>query len=234
MATGIGSPDWQRRYVTSAVPLLTLIYPDNVNSVSPIQDSNGYQYLMMSTNSATSTVYAHVKVDWYQDAAATVPMGNTDWTIPPQSFIVIKVPVVTRYYKVEIGNVGGATGSNISLAVYGTDADQENLLTQNTAIPLYRFSGSIAAGATMTTIVAGVFGGEVMVTNDDSVNNKWTEWMEYYDWTTQLWTQFWSVHGTDKGQAWNDRVFLPYAPTRINVRNDDTVAHSFVQCVVAI
>jgi hypothetical protein len=231
---GIGNPDWQKRYVFSAVPILTEAYPDNTNSVSPIIDSNGYQYLIVTTNAPGSNVFAHVKVDWFQDQLATLQMGDTDWTIPPGTFIVVKVPIVTRFFKLEIGNVGGATGSTIQAVVYGTNADQDNLLTQNTAIPLGGQTIAAATpGTTNSVIIAGMFGGEVMLTMDDNVNNKWTEWLEYYDWNTQTWIQFWTAHGLDKGQAYTERVFLPYAPIRMNCRNDDTVNHILKQFMVA-
>lgn len=233
MTNGIGNPDWQRRYVTSAVPIFDLVYPDNVNGVSGVQDSNGYQYLVVSTSGFNSLVYAHVKVDWFQDQAATLAMGVTDWTIPPQSFIVTKVPVITRFYKVEIGPVGGTTGNNVTCVTYGTNLDQENLLTQNTAIPLGWGTPNVAAGATSTTILGGGFGGRVSVFVGQQTNNKWTAWLEYYDWTTQAWNKFWIMHGTDRGMSFRDDANLPYAPIRMNVRNDDTVAQGITWSVIA-
>jgi hypothetical protein len=233
VTSGIGNPDWQRRYVTSAAAIFALTYPDNINSVSGVQDSNGFQYFLVTTAGQSSNVYAHIQVNWFQDAAATMSLGTTDYTIPPLSFIVVKVPVITRYYTIAVGNVGGATGHNITVVIYGTNADQENLLTQNTAIPMGGQSVNAAVGATNSVIVAGIYGGEVMLTMDDNVNNKWTEWVEYYDWPTQTWIQFWTAHGTDKGQAYTERIYLPYAPIRINCRNDDTVVHVLKQYMVA-
>jgi len=227
-----GNPDWQRRYTVSAAPLLGLTYPDNINSISAISDSQGFEYLILTTNMGTSQVYAHVKVDFYQDSAGTIYMGTTDYTIPPQSFVAQKVPIVARFYKIEIGPVGGTTGQNISLAVYGTNADQENMLTQNTAIPQGHGNPSLGASATQTTILGGSFGGRVFISVDQNANNKWTSWLEYYDWTTQLWVQFWTIHGPDHGQSYNSDALLPYAPVRINVRNDDTVAHAITWSVV--
>lgn len=232
MTSGIGNPDWQRRYTTSAVPLYTASYNDGIDSVSGILDSNGYQYLLITTNGAGSTVYARVKVDWFQDQNATLQMGSTTYTIPPGVFIVQKIPVATRFFKLEIGNVGGATGHTIQATIYGTNADQENILTQNTDTPFATQNNSVAAGATLTVIASGIFGGEVMMNIDDNVNNLWTAWVEYYNWSTQAWTQFWSAHGKDKGQGWTERIYLPYAPIRMNVRNDDTVAHILMQNMI--
>jgi len=232
MTNGIGNPDWQRRYDFSAAPLLGLIYPDNVNGVSPLSDANGYEYLILSTNSGSSSAISHVKVDWYQDLSGMTLLGDTDYTIPAQSFIVQKVPVMTRYYRVEIGPVGGTTGNNINLVVYGTNGDQENLLTQNTAIPLGRNAVLLGASVVSTTIIGGAFGGRVFVSVDQNVNNKWTAWLEYYDWTQQAWLQFWTIHGPDHGQSYSSDAVLPYAPCRINVRNDDTVSHTITWSVV--
>lgn len=234
MTSGIGNPDWQRRYVTSAVPITTQIFADDTNRVTPIQDSNGYQYLLVSTSDPGASTYKHVKIDWFQDQAATLQMGDTDYTIPPNNFIVQKIPVITRWYKVEIGPVGGASGFNTTLVIYGTNADQDNILTQNTAIPLAGQTIAAAApNADNNVIMGGIYGGEVMISMDDNVNNKWTAWLEYYDWTTSAFVQFWTAHGLDKGQAYSERLFLPYAPIRMHFRNDDTVNHILKQYMVA-
>lgn len=232
MAVQIGNPDWQRRYTFSAVPLLVLTYPDNINSISGLIDSNGFEYLLLTTNSGGSNTFDRVKVDWYEDSSGSVALGTTDYTIPGQSFIVQKIPVMTRYFKVEIGNVGGTTGGSIILTIYGTNADQENLLTQQTAIPMGFGNPSLGASATQTTVLSGIFGGRVFISVDQNTNNKWTAWLEFYNWQTQAWVQFWTIHGPDHGQSYSSDAMLLYAPCRINVRNDDTVAHVITWSVV--
>lgn len=233
MTSGIGNPDWQRRYVSSAVPLLGLNYLDSGSSVSAVSDANGYQYLLVSTNSGSSQSYMHVLVNWYQDSGGTAYMGSTDWVIPPASFHVVKAPVITRYYTIELDNVGGTTGQTINVAVYGTNLDQENLLTQNTSIPLGNSRQSVNAGSTMTTALTSMFGGQVFVSLDQSSNNKWNMWLEYYDYTSKAWTQFEAWHGSDKGQSYSAIIVLPYAPVRMNVKNDDTVAQFITWAVIA-
>lgn len=233
MTNGIGNPDWQRRYSFSAVPLLELTYPDSLNSISNLIDSNGFQYLLVTTNSSGSNTLDHVKIDWFQDANASIAQGHTDYTIAGQTFIVQKVPVVTRYFKLEIGPVGGASGGSIVATVYATNTDQENLLTQNTAQPLFWNSVTIGAGLIQTNIISGMFGGRVSVSINDNSNNKWVAWLEYYDWTTQTWNIFYLVRGADRGQSWTEFVNLPYTPCRINVFNGDTVGQLFTYSVIA-
>lgn len=232
MTSGVGNPDWQRRYTTSAASLVNLTYADDVNRIGGPFDTNGFQYLLVTTNSGTSNVYARVKVDWYQDAATTLSLGTTAFVISPRSFNVVKVPVITRYYKVEIGPVGGTSGGSIVLVIYGTNADQENLLTQNTDVPEASIVQSVGAGLTVTTVVGGIFGGEVMLSFSDDTNKLWTQWLEYYDWTSQAWIKFWLAHGADKGQSYAEKIYIPYAPVRMNCRNDDTVSHFLTQAMV--
>lgn len=232
MPATIGNPDWRRRDAGSAVPIFVAAFPDDANRVSVVSDANGYKYIMVSVSNPGSLTYELISVNWFQDSAATKSLGTTRFTVGPNGFTVVKVPVITRYYTIGVGPVGGTAGHTTNVVGYGTNADQPNTLTQSTSVPAYRFAGTVAAGGTQTTIVPGWCGGEVLITNDDSVNNKWTGWLEYYDWTTQLWSQFWSVHGTDKGQTWNERLFAPYAPLRANIRNDDTVAHPMTQCLI--
>lgn len=232
MTGGIGNPDWQRRYVTSAVPILTATIADDTNRVTGIADSNGYEYLVVSTHDPGATTFKHIKVDWFQDQNATLQMGDTDWTIPPNSFNVVKVPVITRFYKIEIGPVGGASGNNTTLVVYGTNADQENLLTQNTAIPFIHAEPTIAAGATDTETATGIFGGNAMLMISDNGNNLWNASVQYYDWTTSAWATFWKGFGSFFGQTATQNIILPYAPIRVQTTNTDSAAHGFFIAVV--
>lgn len=233
MTSGVGNPDWQRRYNFSAAPLLGLIYSDSINSTSGVRDTNGFPNLVVTTQASGSLVYAHVIVTWYQDSAGATPIGTVDWTTPPGAQISIKVPVAARYYSLQIGPVGGTTGHTIVGTIYGTTSDEQNILTQQTATPMGFGNPTLGASAVSTTILGGIFGGRVFVSIDDNGNNKWTSWIEYYNWSTQTWVQFWTVHGPDHGQSFNSDAILPYAPIRMNVRNDDTVSHALTWSIVA-
>lgn len=233
MTSGIGNPDWQRRYTVSAVPLLSLTYSDTTNANSPLVDSNGFQSLLVTTDAGLSSVYSRMQVLWYQDANATQFLGVTDWVNGPGAFITLKVPLATRYFKLAIGPVGGVTGGTIKAVVYGTNSDQENLLTQNTAIPLLWANPTIAAGATDTQTLGGMFGGTAMVMVDDGGNNLWTATLQYYDWSTQSFKSFWRARGAATGQTITQMVNLPYAPVRLQVTNNDTAAHTFIESLVA-
>lgn len=233
MTSGQGNPDWQRRYNFSAAPLLQLTYPDNINSVSALIDSNGFEYLLVTTDSGTSATFDHVKIDWFQDKNASVQQGFTDYTISGGIFLVQKIPVTTRFFKIEVGPVGGVSGGHIVVTVYGTNADQENILTQQTAVPMLIENVTIGAGITRTDVVGGILGGRVMASVNDETNNKWVSTMEYYDWTTQTWKLFYVARGADRGQAWTEFINLPYAPCRFSVINIDTAAHAFDYSIVA-
>jgi hypothetical protein len=233
VTNGIGNPDWQRRYVTSAVPLFTGSFADDAAHASGINDSNGYQYLQVSTNDAGASTFKFVQIIWWQDAAGTLEMGFTDWTIPPNTFEVIKVPVVTRYYMVQITPVGGASGTNTSVVIYGTNADQENLLTQNTATPLLFAQPAVAANGTFTQQMSGIFGGKVGLCMSHNTNNTWAGTIDYYDWNSQSWLTYWRIFGGSIGQSFNGDVYLPYAPIRVNLQNLDAAAHGMTCSLVA-
>lgn len=232
MTGGIGNPDWQRRYTTSAAPLYTGSFADDASHFSGVNDSNGYQYLLVSTNDPGASTFKFIQIIWWQDAAGTLEMGFTDWTVPPNTFELIKVPILTRYYMVQITPVGGASGTNTSVVVYGTNADQENTLAQNTATPQAYFSGTVAAGAKQTTLVNGIFGGEAMISIDYASGTTWTEWIDYYDWNSQAYKTIWTARGPDKGSSYAERIFLPYAPLRLIARNDGTSAELITQALI--
>src|SRR5487761_1660832 len=98
MALGQGNPDWQRRYTTSATPLFSGIFPDNTIRATSVQDSNGFEYLLVTVNTVGSVVYMNVGINWFRDAGTTQSLGTTNFTVPGGDFVVIKVPVVTRYW----------------------------------------------------------------------------------------------------------------------------------------
>jgi hypothetical protein len=187
----------------------------------------------VTTNDPGATTYKRVFINWYQEKSLSTQMGTTDWTTQPGEFIVQKIPVVTRWYTFNTSPVGGATGHSTQITIYGTNADQENLLTQNTSQPQGHFSNVIGAGGNAMNIFGGTYGGEVMINVDDDTNNKWVAILKYYDWNTQAWTGFWFAHGLDKGQGWTERVFVPYAPIQITLINNDTVAHTLQATMVA-
>lgn len=233
MTTGIGNPDWQRRYTFSAAPILKLTYPDNINSASGLTDSSGFEYLLVTTNTVGSNTFDHVKIDWFQDVSGLIQLGVTDYTVSGQGFFVQKIPVMTRYFKLEIGPVGGVAGGSIIATIYGTNADQENLLTQNTSIPMLYINQTIGAGTILTQAVLGIDGGRAMVNVWDMVNNKWFLTIDYYDFTTQTYRPFYAVNGPDVGVAFRGDVILPYAPTRVNLNNLDVAANGFMLSIVA-
>lgn len=215
------------------MPILGLQYSDSSNGISPVSDSNGYQYLLVTVNTGPSTAYMHASINWYQDSAGAVFMGSTDWVVPPASFIAQKIPVATRYYTMEMGPVGGGNGSSIGMTIYGTNADQENLLTQQTAQPMLFVGPTIAAGATDTETVSGIFGGSVQLSINDTANKLWSAKLQFYNWADQAFHSIWGGYGADLGQAWSGMVNLPYAPIRLLTTNTDTAAHQFFLAVVA-
>lgn len=232
MTTGIGNPDWQRRYTFSAVPIYSSPFGVNGGFQGPTVDSNGYEYLIITAQMGVTTSFSHIFVVWYQDSAGTINIGGTDFMPVPSSSYSIKIPTAARYFRIQTQNAGGGTTGNMLILVYGTNADQVDTLTGATSVPIIYNNQTIGAGAIVTVAALATYGGEVMVSVDDNVNNKWTVWAEYYDWATAAWKQFWTAHGPDKGQSWNERIMIPYAPVRLNQRNDDTVSHSFYMAMV--
>lgn len=232
MGLQLGNPDWQRRYTTSMAPLLNLTYNDAIDSLSAITDSNGFEYINVTTDSGVSNAFMHVKLDWFQDQNATQPMGFTDYVIPPLDFIVQKIPIMTRYFKLEMGPVGGVTGHTVHAIVYGTNADQENIVTQQTATPMLQRNQTIPAGGTQTDQIAGMLGGPVKISINDEFNKNWIAFTQYWDFNVQNWLLFWAARGVDRGQSWSEYVNLPYAPCRLSVNNTDAAISTFDYSVV--
>jgi len=141
---------------------------------------------------------------------------------------------MTRYFKVQATFISGVAGGTEKVTIYGTTSDTQNLLTQNTDQPLLYNNQTIATTVTVTLPLGGMYGGGVVVSMDDNVNNKWTVTADYFDLSTVTWRQFYTAHGPDKGQSWTERISLPYAPVRFNQRNDDTVSHTFILSVIAL
>lgn len=233
MTGGIGNPDWQRRYVFSAQPLLTTSFTAGITSSIGILDSNGFQYLLFNYNSGGTTAFQLFQILWYKDAAGTVQVSNTEFFPVPNSSGVQRVPVMSRYYKVFCTFISGAVGGNISLLVYGTNADLDNTLTQNTSEPLNNGGVTLGAGLSQTNPFSGMYGGRVVCMIDQGVTNKWSVEVDYFDPNTKAWTEFFQIYGADHGLSFNGDMILPYAPVRLIVFNNDTVARAISWAVVA-
>jgi hypothetical protein len=232
VTTGIGNPDWQRRYTFSAVPLHSASYGVNGGFQGPVVDGNGFEYIIVTAQMGTTTSFTHIFIDWYQDSAGTIFIGGSDFMPVPTTSYSVKIPTATRYFRVRTQNAGGGTTGSALIVIYGTNADQVDTLTGATSVPIIYNNQSLGASAIVTVAANATYGGEVIVSVDDNVNNKWTAWAEYYDWSAAAWRQFWTAHGPDRGQSWTERIMIPYSPVRLNQRNDDTVAHTLIMAMV--
>lgn len=232
MTTGIGNPDWQRRYNFSAVPLFSFSFTDTGAVATAVFDANGYEYIMVSVNTGSSVVFGHLVFTWSQDSAGAIPVDTHAFTFGPGSTQTIKLPVLTRYYFFNYTPSAGGTGQQVKGTIYGTNADQENLLTQNTDIPIIWANPSILAGATDTETYNATCGFGAVVMIDDGGNNLWTGTLQYYDFPTQSWKSFWRARGAAAGQTITQLVYLPYAPVRLQVTNNDTAVHTFILSMV--
>lgn len=232
MTSGIGNPDWQRRYSFSAVPLYSASFAAAGTVTSPVVDANGYQYIMLTAQMSGTTSFTHIFVVWYQDSAGTIQIGGTDFMSVPGSSLTIKVPAAARYFRIQTVNVGGGNTGNFLILTYGSNADQDDTLTGQTSVPILYINASLGSGVIQQTTAAATFGGLATISVDQNFNTSWTAWAEYYDWSAAAWKQYVTWHGASKGQSFVDQVRLPYCPVRLNVRNDDTVARTMIASVV--
>jgi hypothetical protein len=223
VTSGIGNPDWQRRYTFSAVPLFSALFGLSGPVVSSPIDANGYPYIILTSRAAGTTAFIHVTVFWYQDSAGTILVSGTDFVTVPGADETIKMPAAARYFAIHTENVGGGTTGNTLILAYGTTADHHDMMTGITSQLIAAVNASIGAGVTSTVAFPNMLPGRVMVQFNHATNNLWQGWLEYYDRVAAAWTIFWNVHGTDVGMAYNTQVWLPFAPVRINVKNTDTV-----------
>lgn len=233
MTSGVGNPDWQRRYVFSAQPIYTATVPPNVTTTSALQDANGFQNLIVDFNSIGTTAFINVEILWFQDAAGTISICNTEFFPVPNSNMSQKIPVMARYYKITTAFVSGAAGGSIKLAVFGTNSDNLQLLTQDNIDPFIYVNQSIGAGVNVTTAAGGMYGGLVRISLDQGVSNKWALEMDYFSPTAATWREFWSTYGSIQGIAFSGELRLPYAPVRLITSNLDTVAQTYIVSVIA-
>lgn len=224
MVNGVGNPDWQRRYVFSAAPLRTDTFSAAVQVVSPLLDNNGFQYLLHTVNSTGSTAFSSMQFSWYTDAAGTNLLTGTVVTVGPGFAQTFKIPCMTRYYKVNTTPVSASPTGTLITTTYGTNADQVAMLSEVIQNPMVSMSASLGASVSQNALMPSSLGGRVFVTVNHGGNNKWTAWLEYWDSSAQAYKIFYNMRGGDKGQSWGEHIWLPFAPIRVNMRNDDTVA----------
>jgi len=233
MTSGVGNPDWQRRYNISAVALYTGSFSDAGTTATGTLDTNGYTYLLVSTNSNLSAATNLITITWYQDAARTIFLGTTDYVPVPSTFTCQRVPVLTRYCTLTTTYISGTTGQQIVWNIYGSTSTDDNLLSTETSRPLVYFNGNVNSGAVQTSPLTGMYGGKVTLSMGSLTNNKWDANLQYYDRNALTWNSFLLIFGSDKGIFWSQEVRLPYSPVRVNMANDDTVTRQLIFSVIA-
>lgn len=224
MVTGIGNPDWQRRYAFSAVPLYSANFSVNGSIASPIVDANGFPFIILTSQAAGTTAFIHITVDWYQDAAGTILIAGTDFVTVPGGTQTIKIPAAARYFKILTSNAGGGTTGTTLILAYGTSSDQYDMMTGTTSQLIASVNQSIGSGLQMVINFPYVLPGRVFASFNHGTNSNWLAFMEYYDWSAANWLFFYNVHGSDRGMGWSEQIWLPFAPVRATVRNTDAAA----------
>lgn len=225
MTSGIGNPDWQRRYNFSAQPLARFTFTDGVSFQTSVVDTNGFPNLLAGIDGPSTSAMNQFVIQWWQDAAMTIFIGNSAVVPTPNSSMVQRFPTMSRYCNFLWNYKSGAGASSWKVSIFGTTEGNDNTMTQNTDVASIIVSATVGAGATVTTMASGTFGGPALFQCSHANNNAWDSWLEYYDVNLLAWTQFWIVKGADKNAlAWTERIYLPFAPVRMNVRNRDTVA----------
>jgi hypothetical protein len=224
MTTGIGNPDWQRRYAFSATPLFSSFFAVSGPIVSPVLDANGFPYIILTSKAGGTTAFIHFFINWYQDAAGTILLGGTDFVTVPGASETIKCPAMARYFTILTQNVGGGTTGTTLILVYGTVADQYDMMTGTTSVPLAAVNASLGAGVSQQVAFPHVLQGRVYATFNHGTNNNWLAFFDYYDFSATAWVTFYNVRGLDKGESWSEQLWLPSAPCRATVRNTDAAA----------
>lgn len=227
MTSGIGNPDWQRRYGFSPVQLANYSFTDGVSYLTNTIDTNAFPNLLFTIFGPGTAAFNVLQIDWYNDANKTTLLITTTIVPTPSSECTIRVPVITRYFTITWQYVSGVGAGTWQVWVFGTTSNNDNQATQDTSTASIIINATVAAGATVTTMAASTYQGPAMIAVSHGTNNSWDSWLEYYDTNLKAWTQFWIVKGADKNSlAWTERIYLPYAPVRLNARNRDTVAQA--------
>lgn len=233
MTTGIGNPDWQRRYGFGAVPLATYVFTDGNTTATANIDTNGFTRLLLSVDTVSATAQNRLWVQWYVTQASNSNLQTQQFSPVPNAQSCFNVPVLTRYCNFTWQFISGAAANFDGLDVYGSLTDNVDTFTRQPDLPLITFSNTVGAGVTTTTTATNSYGGPASVHMSSDANNKWNGSLDYYDIVQKAWKHFHIAYGADRGQAWTQDVRLPYAPIRANITNTDTVANNLRVVVTA-
>jgi hypothetical protein len=222
-----GYPDYQRLSAQAANLIDFIQAPIGGNPTSTWQDSQGFGYINLSVNDLGGTGYFSVQIAW---SIYTSSQGqlSTFYCIPtPGGQQTLQIPVIARYFQVEIAHISGVTTDRPLVAWFGANVLAPDQINSQPAAPFLSFVQTVAAGATYTQMATTTIQGAANFHILDSTNNLWNASVAYYNGQTQGWQNYIFVEGSQYGQGANLEIGLPPAPLQVSITNTDTASHTF-------
>lgn len=226
MAQVTGYQDYARVAAQAGEVLYNVTAVISTFPTSGALDSNGFGFLNFTFNASAIPDIFTVSVFFYADSALTINLTNQTVMPAPNTTSAYQIPVVGRYFKVAVNwNTGPGTG-NFGLQVFGANNPARRIQSPNEGAPFMTGPLALAGGASQTLTNVITYEGEACVNVGSSGGNKWQFQLQYLSDVTFAYVTLMLVAGSDVGNSWVQRIFLPNCPVQCVVTNTDTSAHT--------
>lgn len=220
--TETGFQDWQR---ATRVSGKQLYFINQVVSSSfftyPFYCGN-YGYLILGLAGTNLVNHYRITVDWYLESALTHYVGTSEFVSTPGNGNAIKFVCVTEYAVVGIYNIEATADAVVPLSVYGSNADHNNLTTDERSVPFLDIHENIAAGASVTVTCKSTYSGPAMLAVRRGSDSNWTVLITYWDYSSASWVHLLEYVPSSAETTIIKPIRLPPAPTRLQMSNTGT------------
>lgn len=222
----VGFPDYARLAQQAGDLLWFAQQPANSNPSSPVIDVAGFTHVVVPWYGAGGNADIELGANWYYDQGETFKLFPFAWMPPPQQTAVEILPCYSRWMAFGWEWFRGNTAFQPVMFVYGLNSGVEQLLMQTGPRPYLVSTVSVGAGATQNVGPGEYYRGSMTLMIHHDTNATWHAHLDYYEVTTGAWVTYAQFNASHTTQDLATQVYLPPAPVRVALINDDTSTRS--------
>lgn len=227
--SGVGYPDWQRLDTRSGA---ALIYQTNTAAgpyLSPVEYTGNYQSMLLVIRPTGTSRYTG-QIEFFQNANGTNPTVLTPFVFGAAGGdIVVPVSVVGPYFQVSVSAGTGAPTDSYLIALVPTTNEISAANLESTQL-INTHVQSVPATSSLVVESANIWPGRASLLASCNAASG-DIGLQYLD-PTGTW-QYMVEWPLTSASMFSAIVSLPFAPTRLQLVNNDAAAKNFI-CNLAI
>lgn len=219
----VGFPDWSRLQLQGGQQLLDVQIAVSGEYVSPVIDCLGFSFLQVSTNDGGNLAYKEVTVIFYTANNVLSGINSTSWIVTPGSLDFQQIPCMGRWATISIQNLDTPSGETVTIYAYGSNVQLPHSFNAQNSQPLATFNGNIASNTSQYVFSSSTQFGPATMSGLINSGSQWYIALQFWSKVDIDWRYLVVLYGATFGEAASQRISLPPAPTRLEIRNESSV-----------